>query len=258
MTPIRYGLYRLLCAWLILTALSSNSCERNPQGPDNLPAELLQSVLEAYRDSVDGILGTAVYIDYAGYESWAGAAGYFDSTLTRPLEVDDQFRIGSVNKTFTATLILQLWEEDLIELDRVLSHYLPSDVAALLDSIPYANTVTVRQALMHRSGLYNYVRSWPLLESVYQDPGRYRSVLEVLRIVRDAGSPDFAPGMNFRYSNTNYLLLGVVIEQVTGQSYSDVLDERICQRLGLSYTFMPAGPLLGTSENLAHGYEDAV
>jgi D-alanyl-D-alanine carboxypeptidase len=111
--------------------------------------------------------------------------------------------------------------------------------------------------LTHRSGLFNYVRSLPLLENIYHNPSRHRTVNEVLRIVRDEGSPDFPPGEGFRYSNTNYVLLGVAIEHVTGKSYQQALNERIIKKLNLNHTFMPDEPLLGRYEDVAHGYEDA-
>ena len=125
------------------------SCQWNsqePEGLSSLPEEALQDALETYQDSVAGILGIMVDIDYAGYEPWGGAAGSFDSSHARALEADDQFWIGSITKTFTAAMILQLWEEELVNLDRPVIRYLAAEEAAVLDSIPYGEQITVRQA----------------------------------------------------------------------------------------------------------------
>ena len=244
---------------LILSALLAGGCQRYPQESNEspLPTAELQAAVDTYQDSVAGILGIMLYIDYQGYQPWGCAVGSFDRTHTRPLDPKDQFRIGSITKTFTATLVLQLWEKGLVNLDQPLIQYLPAAEAAVLDSIPHGAQVTVRQALMHRSGLFNYVRSWPLLVEIYQHPTRQWSAVEVLRIVRDQGAPDFEPGESFRYSNTNYLLLGLLLESVSGMTYNDALHDRICDKLDLDQTFMPEASLLDQHLNLAHGYENA-
>jgi len=250
---------RIVFGIIILVHLLFSSCSKDSTGIDNrtkhLPEEQLQSILDNYQQKTDGILGMVHHIVMSGYESWGGATGHFDLTRTQPLLWNDKFLIGSTTKSFTATLVLQLWEEGIFELEEVIIDYVSPDIAAILENIPNGSQVTIRQALMHRSGIWNYTWSLPLIENIYNNPGYNWSVVELLQIVQNEGWSVFQPGESYSYSNTNYLLLGCLIEFVTGQIYADVLRERILNPQELDNTFLP-DQIPVTYGDIAHGYED--
>jgi D-alanyl-D-alanine carboxypeptidase len=245
--------------FILIVIFQFFSCKKSTSPVESTLPKLnetqLQSVLDNYLNDNSGILGTEQQVDKSGYQPWGGASGYFDSTRTQPLKWDDKFLIGSITKTFTATIVLQLWEQGMVDLDNFIINCLPIEISAILDSIPYGDTVTVRQALQHRSGIWSYTRSWPLIVDLYANPAKDYSVVDILTIVKNEGQPDFVPGMGFRYSNTNFILLGSLVESVTGQDYNEVLYQNIIQRLGLANTFMPID-LPINYEGIAHGYED--
>jgi len=147
------------------------------------------------------------------------------ATIGSPRPAADQrFRVGSVTKVFTATLILQLADKRKLALDDTLERYLPGIVRA-------GRQITIRHLLNHRSGLANYTDdpAWPRRE---------RRLTRPIQSLRFAASRplDFKPGRAWRYSNTNYIALGLIIEKITGHTYAHELQQRILQPLGLRHT----------------------
>ena len=154
----------------------------------------------------------------------------YDATAGKnPPSADQRFRIGSVTKTFTATIVLQLVEEGTLRLDSALEDYVPGVV-------PRGDEITIRHLLSHRSGLVNITD-----DAVWLDKASRSSSTRPLGTLRFAGSHplDFAPGTYERYSNTNYIALGLVIEKATGRPYATELEERILAPLGLDQTELP-------------------
>lgn len=141
-----------------------------------------------------------------------------------PLEPDDVVRVGSISKTVLATLVVALVEDGEVELDEPLSTYLPNT--------PVGAAVTVRQLLSHRSGIANYTDSQAFLALAYGDREQTFTPNDVFGFVGDEDEL-FEPGTEFSYSNTNYILLGQLVESVSGQSINDELDEEIADPLGL-------------------------
>jgi D-alanyl-D-alanine carboxypeptidase len=153
--------------------------------------------------------------------------------IRRPRE-NQRFRIGSVTKTFTATIVLQLTDQGRLRLSDTLEQYLPGVV-------PDGERITIRQLLNHRSGLAN-VTDYPLwLERASRSPST--RPIDVLRFA--ASHPlTFPPGSQWRYSNTNYVALGLVVEKATGHEYRQELEERILDPLGLESTELPRARLV--------------
>jgi D-alanyl-D-alanine carboxypeptidase len=140
-----------------------------------------------------------------------------------------RFRVGSVTKTFTATVVLQLLSEGRLGLSDTLGRYVP-------DLPLRTRQITIRQLLNHRSGLANYTDDFSWLERVSKSP-RTRPI-DLLRY--GASQPLlFTPGTLWRYSNTNYIALGLVIEKITGDSYRHQLHERLLDPLHLDSTELP-------------------
>jgi D-alanyl-D-alanine carboxypeptidase len=169
-----------------------------------------------------GVASVIVFVSDDGRE-YVATAG---KQRPRP---DQRFRVGSVTKTFTAAIVLQLAEEGRLRLADTLDRYLPGVV-------PKGKGITVRQLLQHRSGLANFTDDPSWLEEASRSPAT-----RPIDSVRFAASQPlaFSPGSQWGYSNTNYIALGLIIEKVTGRTYADELEQRIIEPLRLEQTELP-------------------
>jgi D-alanyl-D-alanine carboxypeptidase len=154
-----------------------------------------------------------------------------------------KFRIASITKTFTATAVLLLAQDNLLSLDDSVDKWLPG-------LVPNGTRITVRQLLNHTSGLYNYT-DYTFYKKVCQVPGKTWTPEELVALSK-SHAPYFEPGKGWKYSNTNYILLGMIVEKSTGREFSDVVAGRILQPLGLANTLVPKDD--GMSGDCAHGY----
>ncbi len=170
-------------------------------------------------------------------------AGVGDLATGSKVPEDGQVRIGSNTKVFTAVVVLQLVSEGKIGLDATVDTYLPGLVRG--DGID-GRHLTVRQLLQHTSGLPNYT-------SYLGDDARYFEPRDLLDIAL-RHKADFEPGTKWEYSNTNYVLAGLIIQKVTGRPLSEELDRRIIQRIGLRHTSFPAPGDRTLKEPHPHGY----
>ncbi|MFI6311488.1 serine hydrolase domain-containing protein [Nocardia fusca] len=144
-----------------------------------------------------------------------------------------RFRIGSITKTFVATVVMQLVDESRIELDGPIAGQLP-------DPIPGGERITVRQVLNHTSGLYDYMKEEGMSTNRWRGDARFASYSpRQLLATALRHDPYFAPGTRFRYSNTNYIVAGLLIEHVTGRPYGVEIADRILTPLGLTATTVP-------------------
>lgn len=139
-------------------------------------------------------------------------------------EGSDQYRIGSITKVFTAIITFQLIEEGKLSLDSRLSKYFPS--------IKNAEMITIGNMLNHTSGIYNYLE-W---EDYYDQKSKNYIRDDMLKLLQQ-GKPDFKPGKESSYSNSNYLLLGYIIEDITGRSYEENIKARILDKIGMRRTY---------------------
>ena len=182
-----------------------------------------------------------------GGKTWGYAAGIADLNTKEPMKTDFRFRIGSVTKTFTATVVLQLAGENRLNLDDSIEKWLPG----VIQGNGYdAKQITVRQMLNHTSGIAEYSKS---KEADFTNPKRMYTAEELVKIGLSA-PPDFAPGTGWSYSNTGYVLLGMLIEKVTGNSYAEEIENRIIEPLELSNTFLPGNSSVIPGTNHARGY----
>ena len=202
------------------TAPPTGSSAPRASRPLTDPATLQQQLDGVVEAGTPGVVGLV----RAGERTWQGASGLGDLGADRPARAGDRFRIGSVTKSFVAALVLQLVGEGRLGLDDNLERWLPG-------LVPGGNKLTVRQLLNHTSGLYNYTDDLP------QPPRRLRP--RELVAITTGHKPLFAPGREFSYSNTNYILAGLVVERVTGQPLADQLHQRILQPLRLDDTELP-------------------
>ncbi|NBF00439.1 beta-lactamase family protein [Nonomuraea sp. KC401] len=186
-----------------------------------------------------------------GEQVWRGAAGVADVVSGRPVSTGMRHRVGSVTKTFTAAAVLQLAENGQIGLDTPIGHYLPRLVPG-----ERGDAITVRMLLNHTSGLAEYLpyayaslNSFPSLADTRPDSleehrfTRFRpgDLIEMGVAAPAAGPPGDTPGT---YSNTNTLLLGRLLEHVTGTPAEKVITRNVIERAGLPDTGFPARPQL--------------
>ncbi|WP_063754776.1 serine hydrolase domain-containing protein [Streptomyces sp. NRRL F-2580] len=179
-------------------------------------------------------------------------AGVADLRTGAKVPVDGQVRAGSNTKTFTAAVVLQLVGEGTVVLDAPVETYLPNLLRG--EGID-GRSITVRQLLQHTSGLPNYTDH--ILESVL-GKGRhtYRQPRELLDIAL-AHEARFAPGTSWEYSNTNYVVAGLLIEKVTGRPLAEQLTRRVIDRAGLRHTYFPGVGEEGIREAHPRGYHAA-
>ena len=169
-----------------------------------------------------------------GHRGWRGNSGVAEVGTTRAVPVHGRFRIGSITKTFVATVVLQLVGEGWLRLDDPVEKWLPGVV-------PDGDRITVRQLLNHTSGTYDYRLTLALPPSQEFLDNRWRTWTAAEQIERAVAHPPTfePPGSAFAYSNTNYLVLGQVIEKVTGRSYGKEIERRIIRPLRLHQTTLP-------------------
>jgi len=210
-----------------------------PHGPDGggtaqpidlLPvssaeATALQAAVDRARAAF-GLNAVAVGVSADARLGWSGASGPPRDGVT-PLSGATPFAIASVTKTFTAAIVLQLVEEGRVDLDAAVTDYLPE--------VTIARGVTVRQLLSHTSGIADLLA--PMRNRLNAEPARVWKPAEVLALL---GPSVFAPGTSWGYSNTNYLIAGMIVERVTGHPFGDELARRITGPLNLLGTGIPA------------------
>jgi D-alanyl-D-alanine carboxypeptidase len=190
--------------------------------------DALQKALEASRATM-GFPGAVVGI-WGSDGSWVGSAGT-SGPEGRPIERGDHTRIGSITKTFTVTLLLQLVEAGRVSLDDPIATYIPG--------LPNGSTATLRHLASMTSGIQSYTFVPEFTDAYFSQPSRVWTVKEIVDLVK-ATKPQFPAGSRVQYSNSNTVLLGMVIEKVTGKPISDVLQEGILDPLGMERTSFPS------------------
>ncbi|MBO1416422.1 serine hydrolase [Streptomyces sp. FH025] len=176
-----------------------------------------------------------------GRHRWFGDAGVADITTGRPRQEQDRFRIGSTTKTFVSTVVLQLAAEGRLSLDDSVEHWLPG----VLDASGYQpDRITVRQLLNHTSGVPNFAMDDEIGKEFWHEPflqHRFDDFTpERLVGIARAHQPDFAPGTGWTYSDTNYVLAGMIVERASGSTLAQQIRQRITTPLGLTSTYEPA------------------
>jgi D-alanyl-D-alanine carboxypeptidase len=206
-----------------------------------------RGVVQAGLDKLaaDGAAGVQVRITDRR-ESFTARGGVAEVGGQRPVPTNGHFRIGSITKTFVSTVTLQLVGEGKVGLDEPVSTYLPG-------LLPDGDTITVRNLLQHTSGLYNYTDAMPL------DPAGFETIRfkhydpRELVAMSTSHPLNFPPGTQWSYSNTNYIVIGMLIEKITGAPYGQAVEDRILRPLHLAHTSLP-GDRVGVPQPHTHGY----
>ena len=192
-------------------------------------ADVESTVEQLMRDNA--IPGAVVQVSSPELGDWTGTFGVGDLDTGEPISADDHFRVGSNTKTMTVTAVLQLAQEGLLSLDDPISTY--------IEGVPNGDEITIAQLAEMRSGLPSYSFDPGLNATLDDDPGKAWTQEELLEIAFSY-PVNFAPGEKFEYSNTNTVLLGLVVEELTGKPIAEVFEERIFTPLGLEDTSFPA------------------
>ena len=191
-------------------------------GGEQASEDALNAALEkSFEES--GAPGVVAAVQTPEY-TWIRALGVADRTSEDPMTPDVHHRIGSVNKTFTGTLLLQAEAEGFLSLDDTIDRY--------VDGVPNGDKITLRQMADHTSGVADYSQTEQFDDELISDPYQVWEPEQLVQIgLKD--SPLFDPGTEWQYSNTNYILLGLVLEQVTDETIGQLYRERIIEPLGL-------------------------
>ncbi len=223
------------------TAAVATAAGGGGSGPSAAAAAARTDLTPALRALVEPGGSTAALgeVRENGRRVWRDAAGVSDLDTGRPARADGRFRIGSVTKTFVATVVLQLVDEGRLRLDDPIERHLPGVV-------PNGGAISVRHLLNHTSGLFNYLDDPRFLFHdeaslrAFRAEGRWTTWSPAQLIeVGVTTAPYFAPGQGWHYSNTNYVLAGELIRKVTGHSWQSEVERRIVRPLHLADTTFP-------------------
>jgi D-alanyl-D-alanine carboxypeptidase len=211
----------------------------------------LTAFIEKYSDSMlttalqPGMIISITQGENVIYEKAKGVSNV-ESKL--PMNKDMRFRIGSLTKTFTATVLLQLVDEKKITLDENIEKYFPN--------VPNAKSITVRMLGDMTSGLYNYSESKAFNDSMLADPKRKWKPEELIDVSLK-NKVYFEPGKGWHYSNTNTTMIGLIIEKITGNTLPAEIKKRIIDKLGLKQTDFAEVPEISGSYPRGYGEDDA-
>lgn len=213
-------LYKTAIVLLIMTGWLRASA----QTVDTSLATIFDHTLDSMK-TVLNVKSLSVAVQLSDGAIWAGAKGLASQFPQTEATPDHAYAIGSVTKTLTAACVLQLADEGLLSLDDSLHNW--------LDTFNFVNpNITIRQLLRHQSGIYNFTSNPNFGPTLNTYPDTVFALTDILETF--LGPPQFQPGASWAYSNSNYVLLGLLIETVTGQPYYQEIRDRLITPLGLS------------------------
>ena len=209
-----------------LGAMTVTGCDSGPKGQQTLSfAEAIHETV-ADEQASRSIQGLSVAVIEPDEGLVLAASGESEPGIR--VSPDMTFAIASITKNYIAALVLTLVDEGLVDLDDPLFTWLPTFQNVDMNA-------TLRQILNHTSGIFNYTESDALRNTLFADPGRSWTREEILTYL---GPPDFAPGTSWNYSNTGFILAGMVIEVVTGAQLSVALRSNLLTPLGINETYL--------------------
>lgn len=235
----RCGVLVLTAALMFISGCGNDSASQDgtttetPGAPDakEVDAAVAQRLDDAITKAMDqtGVPGSIVGI-WGPDGEYIRAFGVADQAGGAPMQTDFYHRIGSQTKTFTVTGVLQLADQGKLGLD--------DPIAEFVDGVPEGDKITLRQLARMQSGLANFSDSVDFQQALFADPYRNFTPQELLDYAF-AEPVKFAPGEGFLYCNTNTVLLGLVVEKVSGQTLPDYIRDHITTPLGMSHTSFP-------------------
>ncbi|CAH9049411.1 IS4 family transposase MICBce3 [Pseudoalteromonas holothuriae] len=241
----------IVCATLTITGCGSNSAKHN---------NVVKSVIDVAATEFDyqqllndtvknNVPGVVLYIQSPTVEFY-GAAGLADINTQTMMQIDARIPNGSAGKKLTALLAAMLHEEGRFDLDAPISQYLPTSI---LSKIQYSQLMTTRQLLSHTSGVFDYLadNDGEFYQAVQQQPNKLITDSFALHYALDKPA-HFSPGSDWRYSNTGYILAGLILNSVLGEHHSKALRDYVLDPLGL--TSMSYGGIEKAHAEIVSGY----
>lgn len=225
-----------------------SKCEESAEKSQNIKAEALQKVLDKL--TLAGVPGVVGAIFEKG-NLWTLSSGYAKIEGQIPIQACHLVYTQSIAKSYMAVVIMQLAEEGKIDINSNITEYLPSEITSMLVG---ADEVTVKMLLNHTSGLpeYNYHPTY--VTRLLQNPTRIFQPKEYISYI-EGKELDFEPGSRYSYRNTNYVLLALIADQITG-NHGKYMEENIFERLGLKNTFYKIKQGESYGNRLVNGYWD--
>ncbi|MFE9859913.1 serine hydrolase domain-containing protein [Streptomyces sp. NPDC005780] len=217
-----------------------DDCPPGGLGPE-VNARLDKAIEDVRKQA--GIPGVVVGLWMPGKGSYVRATGVADTATREPMAADSYIRIGSETKTFTVTALLELVDDHRVRLDDPISRYVPG--------VRNGDRITLRHLAEMRSGLFPYTADADFIHDLLSNPQRHFTPRELLAYGMKHRNT-FEPGAQFQYSNSNLVLLGLVIEKVSGHRIEDVIHHRVLRPSHLRHTLFPTGP--GFPEPHPRGY----
>ena len=227
-------------ALLVVMLLICSSC--GSDDGDTLNTVLLDKVISDFMKD-HNFPGAVVGAWVPGKGEYVVAKGKSNLETDTAMKIECKFGIASVTKSFVGTVALQLVDEGKLELDDSLNRY--------ISNVPNAENITIRQLLNMTSGLFDYLADEDFNNTILSDPSK-KWTPEELVAIGVSHEPYFPPGEGWRYSNTNTILVGMIIESITGNKLADEIQGRISDKLGLKNTLLPDSPYVAPP--YAHGY----
>jgi D-alanyl-D-alanine carboxypeptidase len=214
----------------------------------------IQAALDAWladRSLPEKVTGVTAYISFGNtgpaIEAFAGKAG--SGPQDAPVRQGTLFQMGSTSKSFTAAVILKLEAAGRLSIDDTLGKWLPQ--------YPAWKDVTIRRLLNMTSGIPNYSETEAMSRIWINDPARELTAENLIELAYPTGSGDLPTSSGYHYSNTNYILAGMIAAKATGQSYRDLVHHMIIEAFGLHSTYYESGTYSdAVTDRLAHGYFD--
>ena len=252
---------RILVMPLIAFLAAASVCSSNQKEVNEL-SKKLQTLVEGMIDAESEYpIHNAVLFVECSKIKWKGAAGMADGK-EEAMTANHKIKIASIGKTFTATVVLQLVEEGRLNLDDPIGQFLDNP-AVNLDSlhiykgIAYGPQITVKQLLNHTSGIADYMEDPRFIPDVLKYPRKEWSSSKILEKYYEYQTNEKAicpPGKGFNYSDVNYVLLAMIIEQVTGDTYHGQLESRIFSPLGMHNSYLEHYEEARGSKPLSHAF----
>jgi D-alanyl-D-alanine carboxypeptidase len=235
----------LCAATLTLSSLTLSSPAVAAPAPAPARASDNATALRAAMSATIAAGATGVIARYDdGEEVTALALGKARLTPPRPLTVVDQARVGSITKSMVSTVALQLVAEGRLRLSDTLGHWLPGVV-------PNADAITIRMLLNHTSGIFNYTEDTDFIAQLLADPHQYVTPQQLIDVANSHPNY-FEPGQGWHYSNTGYILIGLILQKATGTPIQSLIYRRVVKPLHLANTYFATTSRFRGPH--AHGY----
>jgi D-alanyl-D-alanine carboxypeptidase len=234
---------RTLGAAVVAVCATGSAMGASTPGLKPIDPAALQAIVEGAAKEL--LLPGAMVLLQTPQGNFAFGYGTTELGLSDPPRAETHFRAASNTKTMTAAVIVKLVQEGKLSFDDPISKY--------VRGVPNGGKTSIRQLMKMRSGLYNYTNAPELAESLDHDPDKAWTMDEVLDMAFER-PPHFAPGANFEYNNTNYVLLGLAAEEIEGRPLTDIFHDRLFEPLGMKNTVLPLSTSNSIPEPYSHGY----